>query len=375
MPANRVNDAWQTWLMQRFPQMRITCVRNAATFAMGLFQGGSVHLSKIAAEVPGDAQLLSVERRMSRFLDNSALSPELWFDPIAIWWLQWCSQTQKELVILADGSKVSAHHQLLMIALALPNGRALPLVWGWLDCAKGHSSATQQLALLTRLHALVPRNVPVTVVGDTEFGPVAVLQQLTTGWHWNYVMRQKSSNQVRTTPEAEWQPFEALVTCAGSSCFAPNGLLTKQHAFPTALLAVWEKGEKECWLLASSFATASETMRYYRQRMLIEELFGDLKGHGFDLEHTRLRQVERLNRLTLLVCLLYVWLIRTGLMLLLAHRTALVDRHDRRDLSLFQLGVRYIKRLCNNNEAFTVRLCPDNLYDILPVNQIKLSGC
>jgi hypothetical protein len=38
--------------------------------------------------------------------------------------------------------------------------------------------------------------------------------------------------------------------------------------------------------------------------MWIEEMFGDLKGHGFDLESTHLRYFLRLARLTLAVVLL-----------------------------------------------------------------------
>jgi hypothetical protein len=37
-----------------------------------------------------------------------------------------------------------------------------------------------------------------------------------------------------------------------------------------------------------------------------QERFGDLKGNGFDLEATHLRDLAKLNRLTLAVCLLYV---------------------------------------------------------------------
>ena len=46
--------------------------------------------------------------------------------------------------------------------------------------------------------------------------------------------------------------------------------------------------------------------------MWIEEMFGDMKGHGYDLEHSRLRHFLRLSRLTLVECLLYVWLVATG---------------------------------------------------------------
>lgn len=372
MPTNPLYDAWKRWLEQRFPQERSTRIRTVAVAAMGIFQSRSVHLGQVAAEVPGEAKAVSQERRLERLMDNRALCPKRWYSPVARWWLNWRGRTAGEIVLIVDGTRVSAHHQLLMVALALPS-RALPIAWTWMNCAKGHSSRQKQLALLARVQALLPPQVPVVVVGDSEFGAVDVMRHVAQVWHWCYVLRQKSTNQV-CTPCGTWQNFDQLVTCSRCMCFVPDGLLTKEHAFPTALLAYWGAGEQECWLLATNFATASDALLYYGQRMLIEEMFGDLKGHGFNLEATRLRRFQRLNRLTLIVCLLYVWLIRTGLMLIISGKRELVDRHDRRDLSSFQLGLRYIKRLLNNGQPLQVWLCPDNLYDIAVCNQVKLSG-
>lgn len=377
MSTNPLDDAWERWLRQYLPTERITRIRTAAAALMGLFSSSSVHLSKVAAEIPGAAKLLSQERRLSRWLDNPACTPKRWYAPIARWWLGWCGRTQGEIVLIVDGSKVSAHHQLLMVAVALP-GRAVSIAWSWVDTARGHSSRCKQLALLARVHVLIPAGVAVTVVGDCEFGSVALMQQVARVWQWNSVLRQKSNNQVRIAPDTGadgvWQDFERLVTASGCMRFVRTGLLTQKYAFATGLLAIWETGEKECWLLATSLPSADATLRDYRQRMCIEEMFGDFKRHGFDLEHTRLRHIHRLGRLTLLVCLLYVWLIRTGLMLLIARTAHLVDRHDRRDLSLFQLGVRFVKRLLANALPLEVRLCPDNLYDLWPSDQPKLSG-
>lgn len=372
MTTNPLYDAWEAWLTQHWPRERITRLRAAAALIMGVFQGRSVHLGRIAAEVPGEAKAPSQERRLARFLDNAAICPKRWYGTIAGWWLAWWGRTHGEVVLIVDGTRISRHHQLLMVALALP-GRALPLAWTWMNCARGHSSRQKQLALLARVHALIPAHIPVVLVGDSEFGAVAVMRHVHEVWHWHYVLRQKSNNQVYK-PGCTWQNFDELVTHANAMRFIPDGLLTKEHAFPTALLAFWGAGEKECWLLATNFSTPAETLCYYRQRMLIEETFGDLKSHGFDLEATRLRHFQRLNRLTLIVCLLYVWLIRTGLMLIISGKRHLVDRHDRRDLSLFQLGLRYIKRLLNNAQPLQVWLCPDNLYDIAVCNQAILSG-
>ena len=73
-------------------------------------------------------------------------------------------------------------------------------------------------------------------------------------------------------------------------------------------------------------------------------MFGDFKKHGFDLENTMLRHFLRLSRLTLAVALLYVWLISIGGRVVRDGLRHWVDRVDRRDLSIFQIGLRFIDR-------------------------------
>ena len=99
------------------------------------------------------------------------------------------------------------------------------------------------------------------------------------------------------------------------------------------------------------------TLQAYSRRMWIEEMFGDLKGHGFDLEATMLRHAEKLSRLTLAVALLYVWSISIGTKTIRNSQRDQVDRKDRRDLSIFQIGLRFIERLLINLRPCPVYLC------------------
>ena len=57
-----------------------------------------------------------------------------------------------------------------------------------------------------------------------------------------------------------------------------------------------------------------------------------------------LRHFLRLSRLTLAVALLYNWLISVGGRTIRDGLRHLVDRIDRRDLSIFQIGLRFIER-------------------------------
>jgi len=127
--------------------------------------------------------------------------------------------------------------------------------------------------------------------------------------------------------------------------------------YPVNLLSHWEKGQNEPWCLATNLPDQSLTLRYYRRRMWTEEMFGDLKKHGFDLESTMLRHDARLSRLTLAVALLYVWSLTVGVKTIHRGLRALVDRKERGDLSIFQIGLRFNERCLINGLDFKISLC------------------
>jgi hypothetical protein len=90
----------------------------------------------------------------------------------------------------------------------------------------------------------------------------------------------------------------------------------------------------------------------------IEEMFGDFKGHGFNLEDSHLCHFLRLSRLTLAVVLLYVWLVASGSRIIKNGQRSLVDRVDRRDFSIFRIGHNMIERLLTNSQPLMVVLVP-----------------
>lgn len=87
-------------------------------------------------------------------------------------------------------------------------------------------------------------------------------------------------------------------------------------------------------------------------------MFGDMKQHGFDLEDAYLRDFMRLSRLTLAVCLLFVWLVATGEHVLLTNQTAEIDRTDRHDLSILRLGWNFIERRLALNDPIPLTFVP-----------------
>jgi hypothetical protein len=72
--------------------------------------------------------------------------------------------------------------------------------------------------------------------------------------------------------------------------------------------------------------------------MWLDEFFEDMKGHGVDLEKTRLCHFHRLSRLVFMAVLFYLWLVTRGSQTIKRGFRHLVDRRDRRDRSIFRIG-------------------------------------
>jgi hypothetical protein len=355
MPINELYHTWMQQICELRPNQRITQVRNFVWLMIGIYLSHSVTLSKIAGKIPGPAKLVSTARRLSRFLDNPAVNVRDWYEPIARQWLQAQWQCIGEMRLIVDSTKVGFGHQLLMVSLGYRK-RAIPIAWTWVKHVRGHSSAYQQLALLNYVRALLPIGAVVFLVGDCEFGSVETLKRLDQ-WHWYYVLRQKSVTGLWLEQSSEWKPFGCFIQKSGQSVWLGKGYLTAQKIYPTNLLIHWQTGEAEPWCLATNLPDLEMALRYYRRRMWCEEMHGDLKKHGFDLESTMLHDFLRLSRLTLAVAFAYVWLISVGGRTIHQGLRHLVDRNDRRDLSIFQIGLRFIQRRLTNALSIQIPLC------------------
>jgi len=327
--------------------------RNLAWFMTGIYHSGSVHLSKVANQIPGVAKRLSQTRRLSRFLNNPCVQVREWYRPIAMDLLLAAEKTGMIRLII-DATKVTNGYQLLMVAVAYRR-RALPIAWTWVRGAKGHSTGHKQAALLDYVHGLVSPNATVIVTGDSEFTP---LQALFDDWHWFYVLRHKGSHLYRQHSDEAWQRVDTLVTKPGEQHWITDIELTKEHQHSCNFFACWKLGEKEPWLLATNLPSAQKTNKHYKKRMWIEEMFGDFKSNGADLEKSRLQHFLRLSRLTLVVALLYVWVVAFGASTIKKGNRHFVDRADRRDLSIYRIGYDMFERCLINQLPLSIRAVP-----------------
>jgi hypothetical protein len=321
-----------------------------------LYLGRSPQLERIANKLPGPAKKRSKGERLRRWVNNSAVHVRSWYATIARQLLATAGARGRSIRLIIDGTQLSNDHQLLVVALAFRR-RALPLAWTWVQQGMGHSSTRQQRALLAYVRSLLPPDATVQLVGDSEFGAVSILHLLDE-WGWQYALRQTGRHLVQLAEDTPWCRFADLLTAPGQSTWQPQAQLTRKHAYTTNLLALWQPGTAQPWLLATNLPHPAAALRLYRCRMWVEAMFADCKSNGFDLATVRLRHFQRLSRLMLAIALLYLWLIAFATAVVKAGQRALVDRSDRRTLSLFRIGYDRLERCLMNGEVFSLRLLP-----------------
>jgi hypothetical protein len=345
-------------LRQGLTDMRRTQIRSLAWMITGVYLSSHVHLSKVARHRPGPVKLDSKVQQLRRFLANPRIDVRACYEPYARGVLR-AASVGGRLRLLIDVLELSAQRQILLVALAYRR-RALPLIWE-VRRRTGVSDAQSHIDLLARLRPWLPPQVEIVVLGDGEFHSVDLMAWLhQQGWHFR--LRLHADTWVQLA-DGTWAQLQDLAPQEGERRYLQGVVLTQSKRFgPVNLALCWKQGEEQPWYLGTDQPASYLTLRDYQVRMWIEELFGDLQGSGFQLQLTRLRHPERLSRLILVLSLMYVCLLYLGTWLIKRGFRPLIDRRERRDRSLFQLGVLWIHRCLTNADPLRLRFGFNKVY-------------
>jgi hypothetical protein len=341
-------------LIQGYPgQLTGSVARHLTTLAAlisGIVGSKRTDLPQIATKVPDGAQAESRIKRFARWVRNDRITTEVYFVPYAQVLL--AHLALHTLVLIMDGSVVGRGCVALMIHVVY-QGRALPLAWQVRKGKKGHFPEDLHIALIKQVHTLIPLGASVVVLGDGEFDGT-MLQDTRQEYRWSYVVRTGSHVTVRWDGER----FRCATVAA---CIKPGTLValtdvrvTAAAYGPVMLLCCWAKGYQEPLHLLTNLASADEACRLYAKRFRIETFFSDQKSRGFHLHKSHLADPARLARLLMAACLAYIWIIYLGALCERNGWSRMIHRGDRCDLSLFQLGLRLLEHLLNEDRAIPV---------------------
>src|SRR5215217_2204054 len=314
-----------------------------AALISGIVGSQSTQLPKIATRVPDGAKPESRVKRFARWVDNDTITEAIYFVPYAEVLLRHLAL--QTLVLILDGSVVGRGCVALMMHVVY-KGRALPLAWQVRQGKKGHFPEALHLALLRHVYTLIPLGASVVLLGDGEFDGTT-LQHTVQGYHWSYVVRTGSNITVLWDGERFRCETVAAGIKPGTLVELTDVRVTEAAYGPVMLLCCWAKGYQEPLHLITNMASADEACRLYTKRFRIETFFSDQKSRGFHVHKSHISEPTRLARLLMAACLAYIWIVYLGARCEQEGGVRIIHRGDRCDLSLFQLGLRWLDYLLN----------------------------
>jgi hypothetical protein len=345
-----IRDALTQWYPGQPTRTGARHLTTLAALISGIVGSQSTQLPTMATQAPDGTKPESRVKRFARWIKNDQITDEVYFVPYAerlLWHL-----AMQMLVLVIDGSVVGRGCVALMLHVVY-KGRALPLAWQVCKGKKGHFPEDLHIALVEQVHKLIPVGARVVLLGDGEFDGTR-LQHTVQAYRWSYVVRTGSNITV------VWEGDRFRCETVGA-CIKPGTLvelrdvrMTEAAYGPVLLLCCWAKGYKDPLYLVTNMASADEACRLYTKRFRIETFFSDQKSRGFHVHQSHLAEPTRLSRLLMAACLAYIWIIYLGALCEHDGWISIIHRGDRCDLSLFQLGLRLLDHLLNENRAIPV---------------------
>jgi hypothetical protein len=322
-----------------------------AALISGIVGGKSTQLPHIATKVPDGTKPESRVKRFTRWLDNDRILEEVYFLPYAeVLRRHLAVQT---VVLVMDGRGVGRGCPALMLHVVY-KGRALPLAWRVRQAPKGHFPEALHLAVGALMREVIPEGTQVVFLGDGECDGTA-LQATRHEAGWSYACRTALSTVA--TWEGETFRLDTLRACSkpGTRIALQAVKFTRDAYGPVMVLSCGAKGYQEPLYLVSNIVTAEEACRLYEKRFRIETFFSDQKSRGFHIHQSHISDVQRLSRLLIAACLAYIWVVYLGSVCEKEQWRPLMHRRKRCDLSLFQLGLRFLDYLLNEDMPLPVQ--------------------
>ncbi|AUB41711.1 IS4 transposase [Nostoc flagelliforme CCNUN1] len=266
----------------------------------------TVSLEALATALPIPILFESRRKKIQRFLSLNYINvEEIWF-PIVKSWLEIYFPLTEVVYVVIDRTNWGCIN-LLMISVVWDK-RSIPIYFELLN-KLGSSNFDEQKVVFNKALPLF-KNYKTVVLGDREFCSLKLANWLTEQKVY-FCLRIKKDAFIEIEPDI-WLQLKDSGLSPGVSFFFQGVKYTKSTGFISFNLAgKWKRkrfgvAPEEGWFILTNFDTLESSIKAYKKRFDIEEMFRDFKSGGYNLEDTNVSG-QRLISLILLVHPLLLW--------------------------------------------------------------------
>lgn len=313
-------ETWVDTVGEQMPHLSKPQAVVLALWSFGMVITGSCGLSTVAAflghllgskdntlrqrlrEWYRDAEDKKGEKR--RELDVSTC-----FVPLLKWVLSRWPSTEKRLALVMDASSLSDRFVVLAISVVY-RGCAIPVAWVVLKANQKAAWKPHWLALFEYIRDSLPADWTVIVLADRGLYARWLYRAIcSNGWH--PFLRINAGGKYRPQGTHAFRHLSKVVTKPGQTW---SGVVTcfKTNPLECTLLARWDEGYSDPWLIITDLAPHQADALWYGLRPWIECGFKDIKRGGWQWQQTRISDPVRASRFWLAIAVATLWVVSVG---------------------------------------------------------------
>ena len=317
-------------------KINLAHIKLISLFIMALCKARTVCFSKLAVCFDSKANTGSCLRRIQRFYANHSLDSDL----IARLIFSLLPKKGPCQIAIDRTSWKSAKTDINVLMLAVVHdGVAYPLLFSMLH-KKGTSNTRERIDLIQRYIRLFGMDSIDCLLADREF-----VGEQWIGWlnsnHIRYFVRVRENFWVDSPSSGKRFKVSWMF----------NGLKNDESRF---LHKIYYVNKQACYLSASrvkghdgkpelqviiSYNKPQDSLEFYKRRWQIETMFRAMKSAGFNLEETHLTDLNRIEKLILMVMVAFTWCYNIGELVHRQLKPIRILTHGRKEKSIFRYGL------------------------------------
>jgi Transposase DDE domain len=279
----------------------------------------------------------------------------------------------RRLALAIDPTNLGSRFTILTVSVVF-GSCAVPVAW---QVQRGDASGSWNehwKRLLGLLHQALGDGWQVLVLSDRGLESKGLFEAIVQqGWH--PLMRVKKAGHFRPDGWVKGWPLGRFAGHLGAHWVGRGVAWPTSSRLACTLLACWEAGHEDSWLVLTDLTPGSAWACWYAWRSWIEQGFRDLKSDGWKLSKTRMTDPERVARWWTAAALATLWVLESGQearrLEVPATRTHL-GREKPPVTSLFALGLAWLGAQVGRGSVRRLRRLPQPAWPPGPVDSDHL---
>lgn len=313
---------WRETVSTAFPHLSQPQATVLALWSYGMVLAKSCGITLVCATLAlqigcSEASLVQrlrewcYEAKNKRGAKRQTVDVSTCFAPLLAWIVSRWPADEPRLVLALDASTLKKRFTVLCISVVY-RGCAIPVAWNMVGAEEKGSWRPKWEALLSQVQDGVPANWTVLVLSDRGLYAPWLFEDI-VGCGWHPFMRINKQGNVRPLDEQEFRSLASMAPTPGSSwCGKVECFSEKRSRLRCSLLARWDSGYKEVWLIVTDLAPEQAMAAWYGMRSWIEAGFKDTKRGGWHWHQTKMVDPKRAERLWLAIAVATLWAVSVG---------------------------------------------------------------